>query len=869
MLRYVVLGVFALSAWLATAQAQEPVAPLTLELTSFRELCTAGTPTEVSWQIAGGTPPYALSVEGEPVDADTESYRVNCGALTEAEAADENAPLAAKQITATVTDAKGARRAASIEVARARALPAPSQHGAAFRVPDGVKILTSDDAWQPDLDGEGRILVRHRPLGAGGEWTNVLAGWTTGIWLNLTADEHTTQMAYLRHPLEAETPEALNWNRPETHGKLKPPANLRATATHDTITVSFDDQPGWWEATVTLSLDSSSGELLGSVQRSFSSAFTPRPAGGAGRRIVFTHVPPNSNFSVWVTLQHVDSKSTRADTTGRTAPAPPGWTAPPQGPQNLRAAATHNSITVRWDPPYEDPHIYYFLLVSEAESGRDIYAIFPGANQREWTIRGGLYELLQPDTRYRVEVTHKGLPSTSAEIIVTTLCLPPLQGSDECSRANPDASVPVPPPLFEWWADGRPTTPLLYLKLTSSRNLCTAGTPTEISWQIAGGVPPYTLSIEGETVDAAADNVRVICGARAEPPASDTDAALEPKRVTATVTDSRGVQRKASLDVARARSLPPPLPSGITVVEHRTIGSAYWDAPAVAVPELEPAHYLGRWRAAGNETWTYDESARELPNSRWNWSIGELREGTRYELAIAAMRDQAEQLTPQALHWSSEIPFRTVGPPQNIVATSTHNSITVTWDAQPGNLVYAPYVTSANGAKDPSRESVSAGTHQAVFVGLQPDTEYDVVIPVLMTEGQEVGARTTIRTKAAPPDWQPLPTGPQNLRTTAAANSITAVWEAPHAQASPLYLVSLTDPETGLRVGHPRIIERTSFTFEGLLAETQYEVVITHLGIVEHGSSRVVTTASASSGGVRGRQSARSEIPFPFASLTR
>ena len=864
MLRYLVLVVFALSAWLVTAQAQEPVAPLTLELTSSRELCTAGTPTEISWQIAGGVAPYTLSIEGEPVDADAESHRVNCGALTEAEAADEDAPLAAKQITATATDSRGVQRQTSLDVPRARPLPPPTnvRHEAVVGevIVEWDRVEGAGSQSPMNASNRRRVtgVIRTRANLDGAPWTHqtVTRLYADDWVLGPTSGVAVLSVAAVRHPLEVETPSALNWSDELVYASTTVAQNVTLAATHDTITVSWDRQPYVGDQQVWVWLFKV-GDSEGWRQRMLA-----EQRGVSGRHTVtFTHLPADTELRVWIEMHDADAVE-RANLPPnitahriRTLPAPRGWNPSPAGPQNLRHTQTDGVITILWDAPYPDAEQRWYLTLEHPATGtlwrRWLYST-------SWTWTTNLTS--RAAAQYRVTVEHVNVPRGSASILITTS-----RGPTTDTAASPRSA----PPLFEWWANGRPTTPLLYLQLTSSRNLCTAGTPTEISWQIAGGVPPYALSIEGEPVDAAADNVRVICGARAEPQAPDTDDTLEPKRVTATATDSRGVQRKASLDVPRARALPPPLPSGITVVEHRTIGSAYWDAPAVAVPELEPAHYLARWRAVGSETWTYDESARELPNSRWNWSIGKLREGTRYELAIAAMRDQAEQLTPQALHWSSEIPFRTVGPPQNIVATSTHNSITVTWDAQPGNLVYAPYVTSANGAKDPSRESVSAGTHQAVFVGLQPDTEYDVVIPVLMTEGQEVGARTTIRTEAAPPDWQPPPTGPQNLRTTAAANSITAVWEAPHAQASPLYLVSLTDPETGLRVGHPRIIERTSFTFEGLLPETQYAVVITHLGIVEHGSSRVVTTAPASSGGVRGRQSARSEIPFLFASLTR
>ena len=299
------------------------------------------------------------------------------------------------------------------------------------------------------------------------------------------------------------------------------------------------------------------------------------------------------------------------------------------------------------------------------------------------------------------------------------------------------------------------------------------------------------------------------------------------------------------------------------------MGVAYWNEPATAPADLDPAHYVVRWRAAGSDAWLYDESVRELPSLQWIWSVTDLREGTSYELAIAAMRDSTERLTPEALRWSGDVSFRTVGPPQNVVATSMHSTITVTWDSQPGDVMYAPFVTGPHGSKDPSHESANNSAHRAVFEGLQPDTEYEILIPVLMTEGQEVGTSTTIRTEAAPTGWNPLATGPQNLRATATHDSIIARWDAPHDQAEPSYLAELHDPETGSPLSYPIVVERTSIEFRGLRATTRYRVTITHLGIVQQGASRIVSTTAEPADSVRGQNAASVETPFPFASLIR
>lgn len=66
--RLLLLWLFAslLAGWLtlAAASADEGTAPLSLNLSSTRAVCTANTLTEVRWSIDGGTAPYQLTVNG-------------------------------------------------------------------------------------------------------------------------------------------------------------------------------------------------------------------------------------------------------------------------------------------------------------------------------------------------------------------------------------------------------------------------------------------------------------------------------------------------------------------------------------------------------------------------------------------------------------------------------------------------------------------------------------------------------------------------------------------------------------------------------------------------------------------------------------
>ena len=95
------LGLLAalLAGWgVAAAQAPDP---LTLTIAAERSECTAGTLNPVTWEISGGTPPYTLTIDGTPVDADAGSATVLCGALP------RGASEAPATFMAVVTDSGG------------------------------------------------------------------------------------------------------------------------------------------------------------------------------------------------------------------------------------------------------------------------------------------------------------------------------------------------------------------------------------------------------------------------------------------------------------------------------------------------------------------------------------------------------------------------------------------------------------------------------------------------------------------------------------------------------------------------------------------------------------------------------------------
>ena len=386
-----------------------------LALESSRELCTAGTLTEISWNISGGSAPYRLTIEGEPVDPNADNVRINCGPLTETEAADEDAALAAKTITAVVTDSRGVRREAALDVARARALPAPT--GLNF-APQG----STSFFWWDEVAGAGsqsppfyrysgappqyrRYLVRHQPTGAV-TWTYRLTD--NPATLGLPDGERLVSVAAIRHPLEADTPDALAWSAPTDHMNVTPPTNVTVTATHDTITVSWDVQ--WHVPEGRVALIGPDGR----VSRGFNS-----PRSALRESIRFTNLPPATNFTVRLKIGWFESNIGLATVPIVTEPAPLGYRPLPAGPQRLRLTATHESITATWEPPHTDAEPLYYVNVYEELAGRAVARRVVHDGATTWTEYGS-FIAIRPATTYRVIVRHGDIRGGTVEATITT-----------------------------------------------------------------------------------------------------------------------------------------------------------------------------------------------------------------------------------------------------------------------------------------------------------------------------------------------------------------------------------------------------------------------------------------------------------------
>ena len=287
----------------------------------------------------------------------------------------------------------------------------------------------------------------------------------------------------------------------------------------------------------------------------------------ATHEVTFTGLPPDTEYQVTVEAPRMmaetgDEHAVEATATVRTTVAPASHTPLVRGPQNLRATATHDTITVRWDHPRPDTGDLYRLYIAGPYGGGFVHdSVWPPDSQYT-------FDDLLPNSTYLIRVTHNDIVRETAEITITT----------------------------------KAAGPPLRLTLTAERAECTAGTLNPVSWEIEGGVEPYRLAVDGASVDADAESATVTCGAL---PEGATEA---PGTITATVTDATGAPATAS---AAYTIVPPlPAPTGLGYRALRTHTQVWWDDVTVlatapsATPDCPCPLYLLRWRAAGTDAWT-------------------------------------------------------------------------------------------------------------------------------------------------------------------------------------------------------------------------------------------------------------------------
>ena len=112
-------------------------------------------------------------------------------------------------------------------------------------------------------------------------------------------------------------------------------------------------------------------------------------------------------------------------------------------------------------------------------------------------------------------------------------------------------------------------------------------------------------------------------------------------------------------------------------------------------------------------------------------------------------------------------------PPQNLTATSTHNSVTLTWDAPTDPTITGHRILRRPASQETFTQFDVDGAATTTYVDtgdIQPATNYIYRVHAVNAAGISEMARVAVRTLAPPP---------QNLTATSTHESVTLTWDAP------------------------------------------------------------------------------------------
>ena len=332
----------------------------------------------------------------------------------------------------------------------------------------------------------------------------------------------------------------------------------------------------------------------------------------------------------------------------------------------------------------------------------------------------------------------------------------------------------------------------LELEVTASRALCTAGSVTDVSWTIRGGVAPYELAIDGQPVDSSASFARITCAAPADEGLAWLLGFDGSQLIVVSATDADGAIATASTRVALVGSLPPP-------VQIRLSSYPTWDGQPVvqaawlrspAARRVTSRMFLFRWREQGASVWTYEHAGDALPRGEYEatFTLDASQQGEVREFQIAHLRHALDREAPGHLIWSPLDTVTIASPPLDLTAEATHDSVTLAWGPDAPGLKYTATISVGDlryaMAHEVGMRSVDTPPYTAHFGNLLPDTRYSVSVHLNSGYGATVRS-FELRTEPAPEgasadDWKP-----RDIEAGFVDGQLQVTWSAP-AQGSDL-----------------------------------------------------------------------------------
>ena len=394
---------------------------------------------------------------------------------------------------------------------------------------------------------------------------------------------------------------------------------------------------------------------------------------------------------------------------------------------------------------------------------------------------------------------------------------------------------------------GEPTT--LALRLEADSQVCTAGSFTEVRWEISGGAEPYTATLNGQSVDAPSGAATIACGAALDIPdwlrpivsPSPVDAELLVGDANGDAVRERLTLQTASPFPARAVYLHSTL-AGETDVQT----ALHMGVRKFRTERDQERRYLVRWRPVGEAEWRYDVfRAQNGSNGRYDdWERDTGMPGVRLEAQAARVRSFAERATPDLLDWSDSAYTTTDSAPLDLTVRTTHDTISLSWGPTAEGLEWFVAVNHARGQRrdgwEWERKPVGPDLpYRTSYDGLLPDTLYVVEVRLALGALHAPVVWLSVRTEPAPPDWTREPWRPRNVRIEQESGGIVVTWDPPAEgpeRAYEVYVHEYGAPRSEPLV--PATGTRRVFSGQAWRHSTS-EVIVRHLG-VEGAEAKVV-----------------------------
>ena len=265
---------------------------------------------------------------------------------------------------------------------------------------------------------------------------------------------------------------------------------------------------------------------------------------------------------------------------------------------------------------------------------------------------------------------------------------------------------------------------------------CAEPTGRTMRWRISGGVPPHTVTVDGQPVNTRFGVAWVNCGLLpTDPSPCDPEPKLH-QTFKAVVTDSRGVTAEADLQVPVVE--PPRRPKPGAVLSGASAGSAVrlgWTAVTEGsdVCAYELRYQATDWDVASwPETWTAISEAIE--NGGTEYLHSGLDTGRRYRYQVRARNNIG------AGEWSRAFPEAGVRPgaPALTARTAVSGSVALSWVADAAGATRWEYRQRPEGgswgdwARIPDSDALTA---DYAVAGLTEDARYQFQVRAVVATG--------------------------------------------------------------------------------------------------------------------------------------